>query len=75
MITKEIKKKYPDLSLEEKKKFNYVCNTCGEQAIYNLQSINKLWDIIDDNYFEENNEWEGDINLFLCEKCYDTQNF
>ena len=56
-----------------KKEINYPCDYCGQPAIYNLQNIWKLYDIIDDKRFEDNNEWEGDGNEFFCEECYEKE--
>jgi len=54
---------------------DYVCQTCGKPAVYNLQNNWHLWDITPKGNFKHNDEWEadGNENNFWCEECYEKE--
>lgn len=56
-----------------KKDVMYVCDKCGKPAVYNLQNVWVLYDIVKDKDFKENDTWEGDTNEFFCEDCYNME--
>lgn len=78
-LTKKQIKEYLDSPLgkyvakKNKKEINFPCDSCGKQAVYNLQNNWHLFDIVDDEKFESNDEWEGDSNEFFCEDCYEKE--
>ena len=62
--------------MTKSKKIEYPCQTCGKQAVYNLQDGGfVLYDIINDEKFEKNDSWaEGEqTNDFYCEECYEKE--
>ncbi len=48
---------------------NHKCDICGKPATYNYQNWNHLYSIDNDGEFEEEKDWEGDVNEFYCDEC------
>jgi len=46
------------------------CDTCGKTATWNIQNIWVEYSIDDKENYEKTDEWEGDGNEFLCDRCH-----
>lgn len=48
----------------------YVCDECGKQATWNVQSQFHEYSIDENGDFTETDCWEGGENEFLCDECH-----
>lgn len=55
---------------------NIICITCGKKADYNLCNVWQKYPILPNgDYGDMQDDWEGDGNVDVCQKCYDKGNY
>ena len=54
--------------------YSYKCSKCGKPAKWNFQDVWKVYKIVNDDEFEEYDEWQGNTNEFYCDDCAKEEN-
>jgi len=54
---------------QNKIKHDYLCDNCGKPATWNYQNAYHLYFIDKNGKMKEENNYEGDVNEFYCDKC------